>query len=136
MYDLRYAPKNLDKQLNTLYSKQKHHHHHHHRKPNRASTKPYMVFPQDRSHTWSTNTSTLDFDLNTELGLLATASETGVVLYSLQTGEEVPSTSPVSQYRYPEAVSALAFDSVYGRGQIPGLLVCAGNRVDEWSWPR
>lgn len=133
MYDLRYAPTNLEKHLTTLYSKRNPRNPHQRQKPNRAATKPYLVFPQDKSHTWSTNTSTLDFDLNAEVGLLAKASETSIVLYSLQTGEEIPSTYPVSQYRYPEPISALRFDSV-SSGRTPGLLVCAGNRVDEWNW--
>lgn len=66
MYDLRYPPTNLDKQLNNLYNPRNR------QKRNRAATKPYLVFPQDTSHTWFANTSTQDFDLSTELGLLAT----------------------------------------------------------------
>lgn len=66
MYDLRYPPTNLDKHLNNMYNPRNRQ-----KRTSRASTKPYLVFPQETSHTWSANTSTLDFDLSTELGLLA-----------------------------------------------------------------
>lgn len=80
MYDLRYPPTNLDKHLNNMYNPRNRQ-----KRTSRASTKPYLVFPQETSHTWSANTSTLDFDLSTELGLLAS-------------GE--PPSSPLVPYLY------------------------------------
>lgn len=67
------------------------------------------------------------------------ASENRIVLFSLRTGDEIPSTYPISQYRYPTPVSSLRFDNSTDEGclrgpQTQGLLVCAGDRVDEWNW--
>lgn len=77
MYDLRYPPQNLDRQLKAIYThpgnrNQNRNRNRNHYNASRASTKPYLVFPKDNHHIWSANSSTLGFDLSPELGLLAT----------------------------------------------------------------
>lgn len=99
MYDLRYPPKDLDRQLKAIYTHPGGRNRNRNRNRNRTrnanasqpSTKPYLVFPKDTHHIWSANSSTLGFDLSLELGLLATG------VYIPIPSSPIPSPHPVSR---------------------------------------
>ncbi|PWY94901.1 hypothetical protein BO94DRAFT_213279 [Aspergillus sclerotioniger CBS 115572] len=117
MYDIRYPPNGLqrDPQPNKKYH---------------TSTKPYLTFSD-----YSPDVIP-DFDISLELGLLASASdERKIQLFSLRTGQQVP--SPLSGYQYKNPISSVCFEpgdgSLHGP-QTPSLLVCAQATVDEWIW--
>ena len=97
MYDLRYPPKDLDRQLKAIYThpggRNRNRNRNRTRNANTSqpSTKPYLVFPKDNHHIWSANSSTLGFDLSLELGLLAAG------VYIPIPSSPIPSPHPVSR---------------------------------------
>lgn len=116
IYDIRYPPNNLHPAPNPSH---KHH----------KSTSPYLSFPE------YSPSIVPDFDLCPDLGLLASASEERVQLFSLASGKHVD--CPLSRYRSVEPIESLCFEGGGLRGSsdsTPGLLVCGGDRVDEWVW--
>lgn len=141
MYDIRYPPNGLQRNP----------------KPTRSghtSTRPYVTFPE-----YSPEVLTPDFDLSTELNILASASDSRKIqLFSLRTGQQLPSCSysssyllPITEYKYPSPISCVRFEdytdvdlapltfSSHSSGLTsaslrPKLLVSSGDVVDEWSW--
>ncbi|KAJ5235792.1 uncharacterized protein N7469_004960 [Penicillium citrinum] len=119
MYDIRFAPNGLQPKPKPM-------------SPSHTSTRPYMTFPEYSPDIIS------DFDVSPDLGLLATASDDCTVqLFSLQTGELVP--SPLSKYKYHNPINCLSFENSetnisLGGPQTPSLLVCSKATVDEWTW--
>ncbi|KAJ1714877.1 hypothetical protein NYO67_3011 [Aspergillus flavus] len=117
MYDIRYPANGLQRNPNP---NSKHH----------TSTKPYLSFSDYSPEIIP------DFDISPELGLLASASdERKIQLFSLRTGEQVP--SPLSKYQYDHSISSVCFESGNGSlhgPQTPSILVCAKDTVDEWIW--
>ncbi|BCR84412.1 uncharacterized protein ACHE_11814S [Aspergillus chevalieri] len=139
MYDLRYPPThqqspNSNPTRHAGHNKNRNESKRKHTQSNcNTPTKPYLVFP-DYSPTY-----TPEYDLSTELGLLASVSdENKIQLFSLRSGELVsPYTSPVCRYTYPKPISSVRFEDgdVSAKGpQTPGLLVTAGDSVNEWLW--
>ncbi|KAH8431885.1 uncharacterized protein LDX57_009535 [Aspergillus melleus] len=117
MYDIRFPPNGLQRNPNP--------HNKHH-----TSTKPYLTFPEYRPDYIP------DFDISSELGLLASASdERKIQLFSLRTGSQV--LSPLSKYQYQHPISSVCFEpgdgSVHGP-QTPSILVCSKATVDQWIW--
>ncbi|KAJ5211536.1 uncharacterized protein N7498_003182, partial [Penicillium cinerascens] len=119
MYDIRFAP-------NGIQRKPKPNSHHH------TSTRPYLTFLD-----YSPDVIP-DFDVSTELSLLASASDDRKIqLFSLHTG--TPVSSPLSKYRYSDPITCVCFESSEGQlnrhgPQTPSLLVCAKATVDQWIW--
>lgn len=137
MYDLRYPPtQNPDPNPAPNYRPRhnnRNRNRHKYKQNNYTTTEPYLVFPE-----YST-TITPEYDLSTELGLLASVSdENKIQLFSLRSGELVsPSIAPLCRYTYHKPISSVRFEGSDGgvKGpQAPGLLVTAGDRVDEWLW--
>ncbi|KAL2868701.1 uncharacterized protein BJX67DRAFT_34095 [Aspergillus lucknowensis] len=117
MYDIRYPPNGLQRNPNPI---SKHH----------TSTRPFLRFA---GHSPELNP---DFDISSELGLLASASDDRTIqLFSLRTGESV--ASPLTKYQYRNPITSICFESgsqsAHGP-QTPGLLVCSDATVDEWNW--
>jgi len=142
MYDIRFAPNGLQSKPKPM-------------SPSHTSTRPYMTFPEYSPDIIS------DFDVSPELGLLATGNppkyllsfpsssfltaisfvsasdDCTVQLFSLQTGDLVP--SPLSKYKYHNPINCLSFENSetnisLGGPQTPSLLVCSKATVDEWTW--
>ncbi|KAJ5385897.1 hypothetical protein N7509_008438 [Penicillium cosmopolitanum] len=119
MFDIRFAPNGLQRKPKPT-------------SPSHTSTRPYITFPDYSPEIIS------DFDVSPELGLLASASDDRKVqLFSLQTGELVP--SPISQYQYPHPINCVSFESSegdvgMGGPQTPSLLVSSKATVDQWAW--
>ncbi|OJJ86746.1 uncharacterized protein ASPGLDRAFT_23900 [Aspergillus glaucus CBS 516.65] len=141
MYDLRYPPthqpnatSNPNHRPGHSNSRNKNKRKHNQTNYNsRTSTKPYLVLPE------YSPPYTPEYDLSTELGLLASVSdEDKIQLFSLRSGELVsPYTSPVCRYEHNRPISSVRFEDgdASAKGpQTPGLLVTAGDRVDEWLW--
>lgn len=159
MYDLRYPPthqhnatSNPNHRPGHSNSRNKNKRKHNQTNYNSStSTKPYLVFPE------YSPPYTPEYDLSTELGLLASGAsphqapyyindvnvgavsdEDKIQLFSLRSGELVsPYTSPVCRYAHNRPISSVRFEDgdASAKGpQTPGLLVTAGDRVDEWLW--
>lgn len=66
---------------------------------------------------------------------ITASDERKIQLFSLRTGEQVP--SPLSKYQYDHSISSVCFESGNGSlhgPQTPSILVCAKDTVDEWIW--
>ncbi|KAL4929257.1 uncharacterized protein BDV17DRAFT_262203 [Aspergillus undulatus] len=120
MYDIRYPPNNMQRNPNP---NNKHH----------TSTRPCLTFYRHSPDLIP------DFDLSPELGLLASASPEDhnctVQLYSVRTGDPVP--SPLTKYTYRDPIRSVCFESGESSShgpQTPSLLVCSEATVDEWNW--
>ncbi|CAI7604868.1 unnamed protein product [Penicillium pancosmium] len=141
MFDIRFAPNGLQRKPKPT-------------SPSHTSTRPYITFPDYSPEIIS------DFDVSPELGLLASgiypspspifsccdfltrpfllaSDDRKVQLFSLQTGQLVP--SPISQYQYPHAINCVSFESSegdvgMGGPQTPSLLVSSKATVDHWVW--
>ncbi|RAK74846.1 uncharacterized protein BO72DRAFT_190300 [Aspergillus fijiensis CBS 313.89] len=117
MYDIRFPPNGL--QPKPQPTSKKH-----------TSTRPYLTFQDFKPQVIP------DFDISLELGLLASATDTGKIqLFSLRNGEQV--TSPLSNYQYADPIASVCFesgDAPFQGPQTPSLLVCAQATVDEWIW--
>ncbi|KAL3461095.1 hypothetical protein BJX64DRAFT_171446 [Aspergillus heterothallicus] len=117
MYDIRYPANGLQRKPNPNH---KHH----------TSTRPYINF-LDHAPEFIP-----DFDISSELGLLASASDDHTIqLFSLRTGESV--ISPLTKYQYRNSITSVCFESggLSSHGpQTPSLLVCSEATVDEWNW--
>ncbi|PTU23463.1 hypothetical protein P175DRAFT_0515337 [Aspergillus ochraceoroseus IBT 24754] len=117
MYDIRYPVNGLQRNPNP--NNKRH-----------TSTRPYLSFADYSPEVIP------DFDINPELGLLASASDDRKIqLFSLRTGEQV--LSPVSKYQYNDPITSVCFESggLSSHGpQTPSLLVCSQAVVDEWNW--
>ncbi|KAL2812079.1 hypothetical protein BJX63DRAFT_262354 [Aspergillus granulosus] len=116
-YDIRYPLNGLQRIPNPNH---KHH----------TSTRPYLRFLDHASEFIP------DFDISSELGLLASASDDHTIqLFSLCTGESV--VSPLTKYKYQNPITSVCFESggLSSHGpQTPSLLVCSEATVDEWNW--
>ncbi|KAJ5103876.1 hypothetical protein N7532_004405 [Penicillium argentinense] len=119
MYDIRFAPNGLQPKPKPT-------------SPSHTSTRPYLTFPEYSPDIIS------DFDVSGELGLLASASDDRrIQLFSLQTGDLIP--SPLSKYQYSNPINCVSFEPSEGGvaicgPQTPSLLVCAKATVDQWAW--
>ncbi|KAJ5676114.1 hypothetical protein N7462_009011, partial [Penicillium macrosclerotiorum] len=119
MYDIRFAPNGLQRKPKPLAQ-------------SHTSTRPYLSFPD-----YSPDVIP-DFDVSTELGLIASASDDRQVqLFSINTGNQVP--SPLSDYHYTHPITCVCFESSADLSsrqgpQTPSLLVCSKATVDQWMW--
>ena len=145
MYDLRYPPTKSNPNPNSKGNKNYNYNRHTSTATAAStSTKPYLVF-QD----YSPVNITPEFDLNSQLGILANGAlppgliifhyiiqsvnshantihsvasdEHTIQLFSLRTGEQVSSSpSPLSRYRYPKGISSVCFEPGGGEEGIQG----------------
>ncbi|CEJ56648.1 hypothetical protein PMG11_02849 [Penicillium brasilianum] len=118
MYDIRFASQNLQHKPKPMSR-------------SHISSRPYLSFrdfsPEEIP----------DFDVSTELGLLACASDDRKVrFFSLNTGK--PVRSPLLRSPYSRPITGLCFEAtgeVSPLGpQTPSLLVCSQAAVDQWVW--
>ncbi|KAK2766204.1 hypothetical protein FQN54_007720 [Arachnomyces sp. PD_36] len=148
IYDLRYAPTYTKEEAEDPYlrpatrktyrktnnPKSKYSH---------SFTKPYLTFPE--YYSGDETGKPTNIDISTELGLLATSSETNTVdLFSIRTGSRInlPPYSlrgkpTIMNYKYPseERIRQVQFESGGQDDTVaPRLLVGAGSVVEEWSW--
>ncbi|KAJ5761062.1 hypothetical protein N7520_008218 [Penicillium odoratum] len=113
IYDLRYTAK--ERQRNPA----------HHAWP-RIAPRPYHTFSDYSPRSMPV------FDLDPELGLLASASpDKRVQLFSTRTGTLVE--SPLAYKKYKHEVDCVRFEENVGTG-LPSLLVCANGSLNEWKW--
>ena len=140
MYDIRFTAKGLQRKPKPLTG-------------SHTSSRPYLSFGDFSPE------QIPDFDVSTELGLLAcgkrspsyhsftssfsntshysAADDRKIRFFSLNSGNLVP--SPLSKAHYNRPITGLCFEatgeitSSHGP-QTPSLLVCSQASVDQWIW--
>lgn len=140
MYDIRFTAKGLQRKPKPMTG-------------SHISSRPYLSFGDFSPE------QIPDFDVSTELGLLAcgklslsyylltssssnyshylAADDRKIRFFSLNSGKPVP--SPLSKAHYNRPITGLCFEAtgeiMNSHGpQTPSLLVCSQASVDQWVW--